>query len=146
MIPENDLKAVCSVTALAKKLGLSRARFYQLQKKGVFPVPVYCTRTRHPFYSSILQQKCIDIRKTGIGLDGHAVTFNTSRKAKASRVQNTLGPQYEELSHILKQMGLSVSPKEVKNATNIVYPMRKIKFPVENEVVVELYKYFQHSS
>ena len=46
MLPDYDLKAVCSVTALAKKLGLSRARFYQLQKMGVFCAPVYCTRTR----------------------------------------------------------------------------------------------------
>jgi len=35
ILPDHDLKAVCSVTALAEKLRLSRARFYQLQKLGV---------------------------------------------------------------------------------------------------------------
>jgi hypothetical protein len=80
MLQENDLKAVCSVTALAKKLNLSRARFYQLQKKGVFPTPIYCTRTQRPFYPSHLQQKCMDIHKTGIGLDGRPIFFNTSWK------------------------------------------------------------------
>ncbi len=53
---DNDLKAVCSVTELTKKLGLSRARFYQLQKMGVFPMPIYCTRTIRPFYPLELQQ------------------------------------------------------------------------------------------
>jgi len=76
MTSDYDLKTVCSVSELAKKLDLSRARFYQLQKKGVFPVPVYCTRTKRPFYSSALQQKCINIRKTGIGFDGRPVIFN----------------------------------------------------------------------
>ena len=35
MLSNNELKAVCSVTDMANKLGLSRARFYQLQKVGV---------------------------------------------------------------------------------------------------------------
>ena len=60
-----DLNAVCSVTELAKTLGLSRARFYQLQKMGIFPMPIYCIRTRRPFYTPDLRQICVDIRKTG---------------------------------------------------------------------------------
>jgi hypothetical protein len=54
-------------------------------------------------------------------------------------------PHYKELSYILKQMGLNVSPKEVKNAAHVVYPAKTIKPPIEDEVVVDLYKYFQHA-
>ena len=55
MLPNDDFKAVCSVTELAKKLDLSRARFYQLQKVCVFPEPVYCIRTKRPFYPMDIQ-------------------------------------------------------------------------------------------
>ena len=51
MLSNNDLKAVCTVTELAKKLDLSRARFYQLLKMGIFPKPAYCIRTRRPIYT-----------------------------------------------------------------------------------------------
>ena len=54
MLSNNDFKAVCSVTELAKNLDMSRARFYQLQKLGVFPEPVYCIRTKRPFYPLVL--------------------------------------------------------------------------------------------
>ena len=80
MLLDNDFGAVCSVTELAGKIGLSRARFYQLMEKGVFPKPVYCTRTRRPFYTLDLQQKCIDIRKTGIGYNQQPVVFYSERR------------------------------------------------------------------
>ena len=145
MRTQNDFKAVCSVTALAKKLDLSRARFYQLQKKGIFPLPIYCTQTKRPFYPSHLQTKCMNIRKTGIGLDGRPISFNISRKAKASRIPKEVGPQYRQIAHILKQMGLNVSPKDVKNAVKIVYPTSTLKLPIEDEVIIELFKYFHRA-
>jgi hypothetical protein len=132
-------------TALAKKLNLSRARFYQLQEKGIFPYPIYCIQTKRPFYPAHLQKKCMDIRKNGIGLDGHPIFFNTSRKAKTSRASKEVEPQYKEVSHILKQMGLNVSPEDVKNAAHVVYPSRAIESPVEDEVIVEMYKYFHQA-
>ena len=37
----DETKAIVTVSEMARMCGLSRARFYQLQKAGVFPAPVY---------------------------------------------------------------------------------------------------------
>ena len=36
-----ETKAAVTVAEMARMFGMSRARFYQLQKAGVFPTPVY---------------------------------------------------------------------------------------------------------
>ena len=119
MLLNNDLKAICSVAAVAKKLRLSRARFYQLLEMGVFPKPVYCTRTKRPFYPLNLQQHCLRIRETGIGHNGQLVIFYSLRKDKPkSRPDNT----HKQLAEDLKQMGLNVAPNTIKNTIKVLYP------------------------
>ena len=146
MLPNDDFKAVCTVTALAKKLGLSRTRVYQLLKMGIFPPPVYCIRTKRPFYPLELQQKCMDIRETGIGLDGRPVFFNTPRKTKTSRAQNGVEPQYKELAQMLKQLGLNVSPRRVKSAAKALCPEGLVECPTEKKVIVEFYNHLNKAS
>ena len=143
MLSDNDLKAVCTVTELAKKLGLSRARFYQLQNLGVFPKPVYCTRTRRPFYPLDLQQKCLDTRKTGIGHNGQPVVFYPSRQNKLRKSQNSLDNKYEELTGILRQMGLNVTYDKVKNAVKALYPEELTQRPVDGSVIRDLFRHFK---
>ena len=42
---EPSITAAVSVSGVAKMLKISRARFYQLVKEGIFPAPVYDVRT-----------------------------------------------------------------------------------------------------
>jgi hypothetical protein len=79
-----DSVATCSVTEMARKLGLSRARLYQLMETGVFPPPVRAG-TRRPFYTPDLQHKCLQIHKTGVGFNGQSVLFNKRWRRKARR-------------------------------------------------------------
>ena len=53
-------KVAVSVTELAKMLGLSRGRFYQLQKAGTFPRPQHDESGR-PFYSEEQQVVCLEV-------------------------------------------------------------------------------------
>ena len=139
---DNCIKAICTVPELAKKLGLSRARFYQLQKKGVFPKPLY-SGPKRPYYPPNLQQKCIEIRKTGIGYNEKAIVFNKSRKKKCQGPQNCPDHKYEELADALKQMGLNVSPREVENIVITLYPEGSPP-PLNKGVVIrELFRYFR---
>ena len=143
MCLDNDLKAaVCSVTELTKKLGLSRARFYQLQKMGVFPMPLYCTRTKRPFYPLELQQKCIDIRKTGIGLNGQAIIFYASRKNISQKSSGHSEHQYGELADLLSQMGLNVTCNKVRKAVKALYPAGSAQCSDEGMVIRDLFRYF----
>ena len=43
-----ELRAAVTVAEMARMVGLSRARFYQLQKAGVFPTPQMNPSTEAP--------------------------------------------------------------------------------------------------
>ena len=95
-----EQQSICSVTELAKKLRLSRARFYQLHNTGVFPPPVYCLYTKRPFYPMDLQEKCLKIRKTGIGYNGRPIIFNSKRDCGSASPKNNMDPKYKELADL----------------------------------------------
>ena len=143
MSSDNDLEAICSVTELAGKLGLSRSRFYQLQKTGVFPMPVYCIRTKRPFYPLELQQKCLEIRKTGIGLNGQPVLFNTSRRTKSDNPGNQSDHGYEELAGVLRGMGLNLTRNRVKDAVDALYPEGLAEHLVGDSIIRDLFRYLR---
>ena len=63
-------KAVYSVTEVAALCGISRARFYDLVRNGVMPFPLYCLRTRRPFYPSDVASLCVRVRESNVGIDG----------------------------------------------------------------------------
>ena len=142
MLSNNDFIAVCSVTELAKKLDLSRARFYQLQKVGVFPEPVYCIYTKRPFYTMGLQEKCLEIRKTGIGHNGRPIIFYSKRNISSKR-QNNQSRKYAELADTLKQMGLNVSAVKVKNAVKVLRPETSEQPSIDGTIIRDLFRYFQ---
>ena len=116
---DHDVGAICSVTEMAAKLGLSRARLYQLVAMAVFPPPVR-SGARRPFYPADLQEKCLQIRKTGVAFNGLPVLFN--RRRKKSRRRSMHGAQYDGLVTALKNMGLEVSGRTVKHAVHVLYP------------------------
>jgi hypothetical protein len=137
MLSDNNLKAVCPVTEMARKVGLSRARFYQLQKTGVFPEPLR-SGPKRPFYPLELQRKCIEIRETGIGFNGQPVIFYSSRK---DRSQSRLS--YERLADALRQMNLNVTLDTVKKAVEALYPKGLPSEGDEGRVIRDLFRYFE---
>ena len=150
LLSENKLKAICSVTELARILGFSRTRFYQLQKTGVFPMPVFCIRTRRPFYPLNLQKKCIEIRKTGIAHNGQPILFYGERKncnkasldiSESEKSNNKNQQKYEEFTNTLRRMGLNVSCKAVENAINELFPEGLQQHSDEGRIVRDLFRY-----
>jgi hypothetical protein len=140
-MPNNNFEEVCSVSRLAQKLGLSRARFYQLQKMDVFPKPLYSGHKR-PFYPLDLQQQCHDIRKTGIGLNGQPTIFYAPQKKKGPCSSNQSEHKYEELADALRQMGLNVTIRKVKDAVNTLYPEGLTQQPLEGSVIGDTFRFF----
>jgi hypothetical protein len=143
MLSNNDFKAVCSVTELAKNLDMSRARFYQLQKVGVFPEPVYCIRTKRPFYPMDLQQKCLEIRRTGIGCNGRPIIFYSKRSGVPNKPQDNHGQEYKELAGTLKQMGLNVTTGKVKDAVKVLRPEMSEHPSIDGTIIRDLFRYFR---
>jgi hypothetical protein len=73
--PAPAVRAVVSVATMAKAIGLSRSRFYELVQRGVFPLPLYALSSKRPFYTAEAQQAIHAVRQTGLGVNGEYVIF-----------------------------------------------------------------------
>ena len=144
MVANTNYQSICSVTDLAKKLGLSRARFYQLQKTDVFPAPVYCLYTKRPFYPMDLQEKCLEIRKTGIGHNGRPILFYSKKDGASTKPNSCSEQKYSELSDALGRMGLKTSPVKAGKAFMDLYPDDWKKLDINGAIIAEVFRYFQN--
>jgi hypothetical protein len=143
-LSENTFMSACSVAQMAAKLGLSRARFYQLQNQGVFPPPVYLLSTQRPFYTNHLEQQCIAIRKTGIGFNGQPVIFYTRKKTVGYRRTEdpNLKPFCEKLSECLRNMHTSVSAKTIAAEFDKLFPEELKDYTINNDILKKAFIYF----
>ncbi|MBI9060242.1 MAG: hypothetical protein JEZ01_20915 [Labilibaculum sp.] len=120
------LKPIVSVTEMAKMLDLSRARFYQLLNDKIFPQPIYDLRTHRPMYDAKLQERCLEIRNSGIGDNGHYILFYSPRKKDAqtrtSKKTTKSDLLHKEFAETLASMGLNCSVKNISLAIAELYP------------------------
>jgi hypothetical protein len=52
---------IVTVAAMARRVRLSRARFYRLMREGVIPKPSRNPKTKRPFYGQRGQRLCLCI-------------------------------------------------------------------------------------
>lgn len=119
-------KSVVSVSEMASMCQLSRTRFYALMKVGVFPQPVRNAVNNRPIYDHELQTKCLEIRRTGIALNGQPVLFNKRRCKKVAsrrtskRVASTT--DHSDLMESLKSLGMISGQEAIDAALCTVFP------------------------
>jgi hypothetical protein len=76
----NDMtKFAVSIASMAKMVGLSRARFYQLMEAGVFPRPERHAESGRPFFNEEQQKVVLEVRRRNCGVNGQAVLFYARR-------------------------------------------------------------------
>jgi hypothetical protein len=144
---EKPRKAVVSVVEMAAMLDLSKSRFYSLMQAGIFPTPIRqsCNRPesiadesctpaepiqhesyKRPVFDLELQQRCLDIRSTGIGANGQPVLFNRKRRKpsqpKPRSGRHPVTEEDAELIEALKSLGLTATAEEVQAALRELYP------------------------
>ena len=117
-------KAIVSITEIARMLELSRSRFYQLLESGFFPKPKYDDRSKRPYYDIELQQKCLECRSSGIGIDGSYMLFYSPRKSEslADIRKKKTDPALKEIVETIQTMGLEVTGKQVQQGLIELYP------------------------
>jgi hypothetical protein len=120
-------KSFVTVSEMAEKCQLSRSRFYDLIEAGVFPKPVRHPSSKRPMYDPSLQEKCLEIRETGIGANGLPVLFNRkpkrSGRAKMQRQPAVVSePDHADLLDALKELGLTTTAQAVNEAVAALYP------------------------
>jgi hypothetical protein len=121
-----------SVSQVAAATGLSRQRFHQLMKDGVFPPPVYDIQTRRPHYTDEMLKVCVSVREKNIGINGRVVLFYARRPGlpvtkKQIRPHgsglSTRPPKPNGLIDGLKGLGLAtVTEQQVDAAYRELYP------------------------
>ena len=123
----DETKAVVTVAEMARMVGLSRQRFYQLMGT-TFPYPLYRVTTRRPVYPEELQKVCLEVRRRNCGIDGKPVMFYASGHQPCVRkpVRKTKHPakskQHAGLIEGLTALGLIVSETQVAKAVKLVFP------------------------
>jgi len=120
-------KSVVTVTEMAEMCQLSRSRFYDLMEAGVFPRPAQHPSSKRPMYDQGLQEKCLEIRQTGIGMNGQPVLFNRKanrtghpkpmRKPAQDKTQD-----HADLLVALKGLGLTSTAQAVQEALANLFP------------------------
>jgi len=140
----NITKPYISISELCQILQLSRSRYYQLVKSGFLPKPLIDERSKRSYYDENLQQKCIEIRQTGIGVNGSMLLFYSPRQNGNSpkKRKPKISPEVQEYVETLKGMGLDVSPKQVQGALNELYS-DGMENTDQGLVIRELYRYFK---
>ena len=125
---EVKTKAAVSVAEMARMVGLSRARFYQLVGT-TFPWPLYNVASRRPFYNEQLQTVCLDVRRRNCGVDGKPVLFYSRRPLAAPapgrkpRKAAVASDKHADLLDGLKGLGLmAVTAAQVAEAVKELYP------------------------
>jgi hypothetical protein len=123
-------KTVVSVAEMARMVGLSRARFYQLVAEGIFPSPLYSVHTRRPFFSEEMQQVCMDVRKRNCGVNGKPILFYAARHPLGQQPRPVKKPkaepkqkgQYVDLLDGLRSLGLEVTAAQVEPVVKELFP------------------------
>jgi len=112
-----------TINQVCEELGLSRSRIYQLIGTA-FPQPVYLVGNRRPAFTGQQLQRMLEVRRSGIGMDGRAILFYAKRKPSTtkrtpSRKQQKR-PRRSRHSHLveaLEQLGLkNVSEQDIGRA------------------------------
>jgi hypothetical protein len=124
-VPKEPHKAVVSFLEMSSMVLLSKSRFYALIQAGIFPRPIRNPSCKRPVFDLELQRKCLEIRRTSIGVNGQPVLFNRKRKTTAKKPcqgRQQAPSEHAEMIEALKSLGLSVSSRTVQAALDELYP------------------------
>lgn len=139
-------KMVVSISEMARMVGLSKTRFYQLIKSGAFPAPERDPDTNKPFYGADGQRAILGVRQRNCGVNGKPVLFYSRRRDVGSpRVTTRAKPQrnkphheYQELMAALTELGANVSLQEVGPVVRELFP-RGIEGEPAGEVIKKVF-------
>lgn len=133
MSAPNKTKAAVTVAEMARMVGLSRSRFYQLIGTA-FPEPERHPETGRPLYTEELQRVCLEVRKRNCGIDGKPILFYARRLGSAPSQPKPPKPKLEAkrgdamaLVDGLNALGLTAATAaQVQRVTEELYPQGMI--------------------
>ena len=124
-----ETKAAVTVAEMARLVGLSRSRFYQLIGTA-FPQPERQPGTGRPVYTEALQRVCLEVRRRNCGIDGKPILFYSRRLGSAPARPKAPKPKLEpkgkdvaELVDGLNALGLTTATAaQVQKVAKDLFP------------------------
>lgn len=136
MLSNSGTKTAVSVTEMATMMGLSRARLYQLIRKGKLPTPDIEEGSKRPFFNEEKQRQCLEVRRRNCGIDGKPIMFYSRRRdagvgrKKVEKVKPAASP-HAELIDYLAVMGITASAAQVESVVKELFPTGTTGTPQE---------------
>ena len=98
-------------------LGISKTRFYTLQKRGFFPAPQR-TSSNRPVFDQTLTQQCVEVVRSRVGINGEPILFNRkpTQEPSKKRPASVKATKHGDLIAALASLGLTVTKEQVATA------------------------------
>jgi len=94
-------------------LGISKGRYYTLQRRGIFPAPQR-TSSNRPVFDQTLTQQCVEVVRSRVGINGEPILFNRKPAQERSKKRPaSVKGKHDDLIASLASLGLSVTKEQV---------------------------------
>lgn len=145
-------KSAVSVTEMARMVGLSRARFYQLVKKGTFPPADQDSASHRPCYLEEKQRQILEARRKNLGVDQKPILFYSRRRDLGQTKKVVSRPakppksnEYADLIDQLAQAKVFVTAAEVEPVVKEMFPEGTVGID-PGEVFLAVFKRLQRQN
>jgi hypothetical protein len=126
-----ETKTAVSISEMARMAGLSRQRFHQLVKDGVFPSPLREGATGRPYYDEPAQERCLEVRRRNCGINGRIVLFYSRRlrpsatpepNPQPTKIQHPRSEGHAEILDGVRALGLPATAAMVHSVVKELFP------------------------
>ena len=105
-----------TVTELCELIGISKNRFYALQRAGIFPAPLRSPLNNRPVYDSALVEQCLGTVRNRIGANGAPYVPNRKKASPSPVPRRKAAGLHQGLIEALASLGLTATPAQVDEA------------------------------
>lgn len=156
MEENQNLPEFASVSDVARMMGLSRQRFYQLMQKGLVPPPLhYDNDCPRPYYDRNLQQLCLEVRRRNRGINGKPILFYSPRspmaakprkpsKAKPKGKSPKADSKFSGVAEALHTLGVETTAAEVKAVVAELFP-EGVADPEDGDVLRSVFRHLRNA-
>jgi predicted DNA-binding transcriptional regulator AlpA len=104
-----------TLAELCEMLGISKSRFYALQRKGILPASQRAGN--RPVFDQQLVEQCVGVVRSRVGINGEPVLFNRKTVAEPAKTRPaTVKMKHDEMIASLQQLGVTATAGQVEAA------------------------------
>jgi len=105
-----------TVTELCELIGISKNRFYALQKAGIFPAALRSALSNRPVFDTALVEQCLGIVRNRVGANGVPYVPNRKKATPSRESRKQPAGRHQGLIEALASLGLTATPAQVDEA------------------------------